>query len=78
MIDKRFLQAHKEAKLAVLLTLVYLLFWVLTAYLLGSELGPLGFPLWFEASCIFLPVGFILMCWLVVKTQFKNIPLDAN
>lgn len=77
-MDKRFKQAEKEAKLACSLTIVYLLMWVATAYLLGSAPGILGLPRWFEASCLFLPVAFILICWLVVTYQFQDMPLTPS
>ena len=57
-MDKRFVQAYKEALSALILTFMYLLGWLLTAYLPDNTLGITGLPLWFELSCLFLPVLF--------------------
>lgn len=75
-MDTRYRQASKEAKLSLLLTIIYLLAWVLSAYLGSDKLGLLRLPLWFELSCILVPIGFILLCWVVVKFQFQDIPLE--
>lgn len=75
-MDKRFHQAHKEALWAVALTVLYLLGWVITAYLSDNDIGITGLPHWFELSCILLPVAFIMLCWGMVKFLFRNIPLD--
>jgi len=77
-MDKRFIQANKEAKLSLILTLSYLIIWGLAAYFLDNQRGFLGFPVWFEASCFFLPLAFIVVCWLVVKFKFSDIPLDSQ
>ncbi|OCG01200.1 YhdT family protein [Gilliamella sp. wkB112] len=77
-MDIRYQQASKEAKLSLLLTIIYLLAWVLGAYLSSDKLGILGLPLWFEISCILVPVGFILLCWIVVKFQFQDISLEQT
>ncbi|HGJ5863299.1 DUF997 family protein, partial [Arsenophonus nasoniae] len=40
-----------------------------------------GMPLWFELSCLYLPLIFILLCILMVKFIFKQMSLedkDAN
>ena len=76
-MDKRFHQAHKEALWAVALTVLYLLGWVITAYLSDNGIGIMGLPHWFELSCILLPVVFIMLCWGMVKFLFRNIPLDG-
>lgn len=57
-MDKRFVQAHKEALWALILTFMYLLGWLITGYLPDNTLGITGLPLWFELSCLFLPVLF--------------------
>ncbi|SCB88649.1 YhdT family protein [Gilliamella intestini] len=77
-MDARYKQANKEAKLSLLLTFIYLLGWVICAYCISDKIGFLGLPLWFELSCIIVPLGFILLCWLVVKFQFKNISLEQK
>lgn len=80
-MDKRFVQAHREARWALGLTLAYLACWILAAYLPGNEQGFTGLPRWFEMSCLLLPLIFILLCWLMVRGVFRDIPLeddDAN
>ncbi|XKM14034.1 DUF997 family protein [Orbaceae bacterium ac157xtp] len=75
-MDKRYLQANKEALLSLALTFVYLILWVVCGYCLKDEPTVLGFPTWFGIACIFVPIGFIILCYLVVRYQFKDIPLD--
>ncbi|MFV9997212.1 MAG: YhdT family protein [Arsenophonus endosymbiont of Dermacentor nuttalli] len=80
-MDKRFLQSNKEARWSIFLTFAYLCSWIITAYLPGKGVGITGMPLWFELSCLYLPLIFILLCILIVKFIFKPIPLenkDAN
>lgn len=75
-MDKRYLQANKEARFSLYITVIYLIVWIFSAYLFGNNSGILGFPVWFELSCIFTPIGFVLICYLIVKWQFRDIPLD--
>ncbi|MCW7761780.1 YhdT family protein [Photorhabdus luminescens] len=75
-MDKRFVQSHKEALWAVLLTLAYLIGWLLTAYLPNDTPGVTGLPRWFEMACLLLPIVFIILCWLMVKFIFKEVPLE--
>ncbi|MFA1644147.1 MAG: DUF997 family protein, partial [Enterobacteriaceae bacterium] len=49
-MDKRFVQAHKEARWALWLTLLYLAAWLVTAYLPDSAIGITGLPHWFEMA----------------------------
>ncbi|OCG36928.1 YhdT family protein [Gilliamella sp. Bim1-2] len=77
-MDARYKQANKEAKLSLLLTFIYLLGWIVCAYCINDKIGFLGLPLWFELSCIMMPIGFILLCWVVVKFQFKNFSLEQT
>ncbi|OCG33527.1 hypothetical protein A9G34_05635 [Gilliamella sp. Choc4-2] len=77
-MDTRYKQANKEAILSLLVTVIYLIAWVVTAYNIGNESGILGFPMWFELSCIMSPLSFILLCWGIVKFQFKNISLEQT
>lgn len=78
MIDKRYIQANKEARLSFYITVFYMVSWILSAYFLSDKQGLFGFPAWFEVSCIFTPFAFIAVCYFVVKTQFKNISLENN
>lgn len=71
-------QLTKEARWAVFLTLIYLLGWVGFAYFSPQGRGIFGFPIWFELSCIFLPVLFSLVAAIVVKKVYKNIDLEVN
>ncbi|TNH42680.1 YhdT family protein [Photorhabdus luminescens] len=75
-MDRRFVQSHKEALWAVLLTLAYLIGWLLTAYLPSDTPGVTGLPHWFEMACLLLPIVFIILCWLMVKFIFKEVPLE--
>ncbi|AGP46212.1 YhdT family protein [Serratia plymuthica] len=80
-MDKRFIQAHREARWALVLTLLYLLAWSLAAYLPGSDAGITGLPHWFEMACLLVPLLFIGLCWLMVRGVFRDISLedsDAN
>lgn len=49
-MDTRFVQAHKEARWALGLTLLYLAVWLVAAYLPGVAPGFTGFPRWFEMA----------------------------
>ncbi len=71
-------QLTTKARWAVLLTLIYLLGWVGFAYFSPQGRGIFGFPIWFELSCIFLPVLFSLVATIVVKKVYKNINLEVN
>lgn len=71
-------QLNKEARWAVWLSLAYLLAWCVFAYLLPVRQGLLGFPLWFECACIFLPLGFTLLVWWVIKKIYQDIDLEAD
>lgn len=76
MIDLRFKQANREALYALGLTLIYLMCWILCAYCTSMRAGLFGFPIWFELTCFFTPVFFILMTFLMIRFLFKIIPLD--
>lgn len=71
-------QLSREAKWSLYLTLVYLIGWVIFAYLMPDGTGIFGFPLWFELSCLLLPVLFILISFAVLKTVYQEIDLDAD
>lgn len=77
-MDKRFVQANKEARWAFGLTLLYLAAWLVAAYLPNNEIGPTGLPRWFEMACLLVPLLFILFCWLMVHTVFRDIPLEDD
>lgn len=71
-------QLNREAKWSLYLTVIYLAGWVIFAYFLPNSTGLLGFPLWFEMSCIVLPILFILISMVALKTVYKEIDLDTN
>jgi uncharacterized membrane protein YhdT len=80
-MEQRFVQANREARWALGLTLLYLLAWSLAAYLPDSNAGITGLPHWFEMACLLVPQLFIGLCWLMVRGIFRDIPLedsDAN
>ncbi|MCA2016991.1 YhdT family protein [Vibrio tritonius] len=76
-------QAHKEAFLAFALAVLYFLWWYATAYGLSpttdNHTMPTlywGFPLWFLLSCIIGPLLFTILCIVMVKVFYKDVPLD--
>lgn len=71
-------QLVKEARWALVLTLVYLIGWIAFAYFSPQGRGILGFPIWFELSCIFLPIIFTLIATIAVKTIYKPIDLEVK
>ncbi len=79
----RYHQAHKEALFSILLALAYFAWWYGFSYgLAPNEITSptldlyFGFPLWFLMSCIIGPIVFTLLCGLLVKFCFKDMPLD--
>ena len=77
-MDKRFVQAHKEARWALWLTLFYLAAWILGSWLPDSTPGTTGLPRWFEFACLAIPLLFIVLCWLMVKFIYRDIPLEDD
>lgn len=71
-------QLNREAKWAIYLTLIYMAGWVIFAYFMPDGAGLLGFPLWFELSCIFLPLIFIMISMAVLKAVYKEVDLDTD
>ena len=74
-------QIMKEAKVTVILYLIYFAWWYFFAYGMGDK-DPLdyrfimGLPEWFFYSCI---VGFFVICTLVyfaIKIFFKEVDFD--
>ena len=80
--DRRFLQANREALIAVGLSLAYFIWWYGGAYLFGDKpiseyTYIMGLPTWFFLSCV---AGFFLfagLAALMVTCFFKEVPLDA-
>jgi len=75
-VDKRFLQANREARWAFGLTIAYMLAWALAAYLPNDAQGITGLPHWFEMSCLLIPLIFVLLSWLMVRVIYRDIPLE--
>mgnify|MGYP003585295955 CR=1 FL=1 len=71
-------QLNREAKWSLYLTLLYMAGWVIFAYFMPAGRGLLGLPLWFELSCIFLPLIFILISMAVLKAVYKEVDLDTD
>ncbi|WP_380179742.1 YhdT family protein [Kalamiella sp. sgz302252] len=75
-MEKRFVQAHREARWSFWLAVAYLAAWSLTAAFGGSGPGLTGLPRWFELACLLVPLLFILLCWLMIKRVFQDISLE--
>ncbi|OOR92187.1 YhdT family protein [Moraxella bovis] len=71
-------QLNREAKWSLYLTLLYMAGWVIFAYFMPAGTGLLGLPLWFELSCIFLPLIFILISMAVLKAIYQEVDLDTD
>ncbi|MGL4861100.1 MAG: YhdT family protein [Enterobacteriaceae bacterium] len=77
-MDTRYLQAHREARWALALSLMYMLGWAVSAYLPGEAPGITGLPVWFELSCLLVPLLFIVLCWLIIHLFFREISLEST
>lgn len=76
MNSHNFHQAHREALIALILSLIFLGGWVLGAYFAPQGFGWLGFPWWFEISCIYLPFVFVTLIGVVIKFFFQDLDLS--
>lgn len=83
-LSSRYQQAHKEAKWAIALALAYFAWWYGSAYGLAPEAIEqtptlyFGLPLWFLMACVIGPLLFTLLCALMVKYLYKEMPLDIE
>lgn len=81
--DRRFIQADREALLALGAYALYFVWWYVFAYGLG-EGDPeqysyvWGLPEWFFYSCIVGYPAITVVLWAVVRLFFKEMPLDAE
>ncbi|WP_308570036.1 DUF997 family protein [uncultured Haemophilus sp.] len=75
-LSQRYRQAAKEARWALGLSLLYVIGWCVCAYLPKRTAGPLGFPLWFELSCIYLPILFIVLAYWILRIVYQDISLE--
>lgn len=75
---ERYRQATKEAKITLFVAILYVIGWCLCAYLPTNTHGPLGFPLWFELACIYLPILFIVIGYWTIRIFFQDLPLEND
>lgn len=71
-------QLAREARWALWLTLIYLVGWAGFAYFSPNGRGLLGFPIWFECACIYLPCLFIGIIYAVIARIYQHIDLDGS
>lgn len=76
-------QAHREALAAIALALGYFLWWYASAYGLSAPAQDttmpelyLGLPLWFLLACVIGPILFTVLCAVMIKIFYRDIPLD--
>ncbi|WP_301099590.1 DUF997 family protein [Otariodibacter sp.] len=69
-------QIKREVRWALWLTFIYLIGWIGFAYFSPTGRGLLGFPIWFEFSCIYLSILFVLLTIIVIRTVYKDIDLE--
>ncbi|MBO1518416.1 YhdT family protein [Oceanisphaera pacifica] len=70
--------ARREALLSVLLAVLYMLAWWLSAYATPSHLTLGGWPLWFLLSCLFNPLLFVGLCVVMVRYCFNAVALSSK
>lgn len=80
--DKRFIQANKEAMIAVGLCLAYFIWWYATAYGFGDApvadyTYVLGLPAWFFYSCMVGFIVFSILSLCMVCLFFREISLEG-
>lgn len=71
-------QIHREVRWALWLTFFYIIGWAVSAYFLPTSRGLLGFPIWFEMACIYVPLLLIVLIMWVVQVHFKEIELEGE
>ncbi|MGC7560362.1 YhdT family protein [Pasteurella sp. PK-2025] len=77
-LNIRYKQATKEALWAFGLTILYMVGWCICAYGLPNTKGFLDFPLWFEFSCLYLPLLFTFIVYVCIKCVFRDIDLEGD
>ncbi|EKN71404.1 sodium/pantothenate symporter [Neobacillus bataviensis LMG 21833] len=82
-LDKRFIIAHREALIGVVLVIINFIWWYGFAYGLGSAKVEsytyiFGLPAWFFYSCIVGSIVMIILVILTVKFLFKDVPFDVE
>ena len=56
--------------------MAYLAAWAASSWLSDDLPGITGLPHWFEMACLLVPILFILLCWLMIRLVFRDIPLE--
>ncbi|WP_413113806.1 YhdT family protein [Thaumasiovibrio sp. DFM-14] len=79
----RYHQAHREARWALGLALAYFVWWYCSAYGFAPQDEALptlywGMPLWFLLACVAGPIIFTLLCAVMVKFVYRDMPLDVE
>lgn len=77
--DPRFAQAGKEARVSIYLSLGYMAWWYLSAYLpsgVEDYTYIFGLPSWFFLSCVAGGFSFVLVTAIVVRLFFKDLSLE--
>lgn len=69
--SKEINHENREAKFALGLALLYMVFWY-GCGLWGGQTRILGMPAWFALSCAFGPILFSLLCWLMIRRFFSE------
>ncbi|WP_320172085.1 YhdT family protein [Maridesulfovibrio sp.] len=81
--DRRFRQADREALLALTVYALYFIWWYVFGFGMGNN-NPdeytyvWGFPAWFFYSCIAGYPVITIVLWIIVRTKFKDMPLEAE
>lgn len=71
-------QSIREAFCALGLTLFYVIAWCISAYFSPEREGVLGFPLWFELSCLYLPLVFSILVAAVIRRYFNEVEFEEE
>nr|WP_086938100.1 YhdT family protein [Thaumasiovibrio occultus] len=82
-LPRRYAQASREALWAIGLAVAYFLWWYCSAYGLAPETDALptlyfGLPLWFLLACVIGPLLFTVLCAVMVKLVYHDMPLDIE
>ena len=78
---EKFIQMNEEAKWTWIITIILIVFWFITGfglYAVAPEAMLFNGPAWFFVSCFGSWIlSIILVVWLV-KSKFKDFPLDDD
>ncbi|MGI6130065.1 MAG: DUF997 family protein [bacterium] len=73
--DPRFQTCFREMIMCYIFFLAFFVLVMLATYTLGNYLV-LGLPLWFLVGGVLLPVGFIVVAYILTEFVFEDTPLD--